>query len=206
MTRDATVQVRNLKVVTLFVAALTLMVALAALAQQIDKGQLSGKSTAAGNPLFLPTVPYATGGTFSASVAVADVNNDGKQDLLVASQNSLGVLLGNGDGTFQPTMNFGRGGNSIAVADVNADGRPDLIVAGRDNEGVVDVLLGNGDGSFQPALSYSTNGNDAGSVAIADLNGDGQPDLIVANCASSGFACFGRGSVGILLGNGDGTF
>jgi Big-like domain-containing protein/VCBS repeat protein len=206
MSRNVTAQVRNLNVVTLFAVWLTLMVALAGRAQQIDKGRPSAKSIAAGNPLFLPAVPYGTGGIYSASVAVADVNNDGKHDLLVANQNNLGVLLGNGDGTFQPAVNFGRGGNSIAVADVNADGRPDLVVAGVGLQGLVDVLLGNGDGSFKPAVSYSTNGNEARSVAIADLNGDGPPDLIVANCAPSGLPCLGRGSVGILLGNGDGTF
>ena len=71
--------------------------------------------------------------------------------------------------------------------------------------GVVSVLLGNGDGTFQAAMSYGSGGQDAYSVAVEDVNGDGKPDLLVANyCADSN--CLTNGSVGVLLGNGDGTF
>ena len=79
---------------------------------------------------------------------------------------------------------------SVAVADVNGDGKPDLVVAnlcssiGSDcpypGTGDVGVLLGNGDGSFQPALTFGA-GGPAASAAIADVNGDGRPDLLVAN-------------------------
>jgi hypothetical protein len=147
-------------------------------------------------------------------VAVADVNGDGKPDLLVAnvcstsnctSGGGVGVLLGNGDGTFQAAMSYGSGGQdavSVAVADVNGDGKPDLVVANSD--GTVGILLGNGDGSFQAAMSYGSGGTSASSVAVADVSGDGKLDLIVANsCAASDCA---NGSVGVLLGNGDGTF
>ena len=76
---------------------------------------------------------------------------------------------------------------SVAVADVNGDGKPDLVVANLcassdcTNGGVVGVLLGNGDGTFQAAVSYGSGGQDAESVAVADVNGDGKPDLVVAN-------------------------
>jgi hypothetical protein len=106
--------------------------------------------------------------------------------------------------------------NSVAVADVNGDGKPDIIVANfcasstLCTEGEVGVLLGNGDGTFQTAVAYPSGGYQAASVAVADVNGDGKPDLLVANicdpnknlCGSPG----GTGSVGVLLGNGDGTF
>lgn len=181
------------------------------------------EATESNTPLFLPVVLYP-GGNQASGVAVADVNGDGKPDLIVlncgncygpssiTNPGSIGVMLGNGDGTFQPAVLYGAGTSSprfVVVADVNGDGKLDLVVANRciDNgclvEAVVAVLLGNGDGTFQAAVTYNTGGLFATSVAVADVNGDGKPDLVVGNdCADSN--C--DGSVGVLLGNGDGTF
>src|SRR5207247_1003460 len=92
---------------------------------------------------------FATGLT-PFSVAVGDVNGDGKPDLAVANYNSntVSVLLGNGNGTFQAAQNFATGATprSAAVADLNGDGKPDLAVANYgSNTGItVSVLLGNG--------------------------------------------------------------
>lgn len=177
-----------------------------------------------GDGTFQTVVKYDSGGAYTLSLAVADVNGDGKPDLLVANNCSsvncepdsvagVGVLLGNGDGTFKSVVTYYSGGlnaDSIAVADVNRDGKLDLLVANAcaNNEctnGAVGVLLGNGDGTFQTAVSYSSDGQGASSVAVADVNDDGKPDLLIANeCGSS--ECTGANGVSVLLGNGDGTF
>ena len=174
------------------------------------------------NPIFLTAPTYGSGGYFAESVAVKDVNGDGKPDLVVANECSdtacmnhgfVGVVLGNGDATFQPVVTYDSGGYSafsVKVADVNGDGKPDLVVANECassdcTNGGVGVLLGKGDGTFQAAISYDSGGHDAFSVAVRDVNGDGKPDLLVANyCADNN--CLTHGSVGVLLGKGDGTF
>jgi hypothetical protein len=119
-------------------------------------------------------------------VAVGDVNGDGTLDLAVANygSNTVSVLLGTGDGSFQAARNFaaGSGPGSVAVGDVNGDGTLDLAVAG---SGGVRVLLGNGDGTFQTTnVSYAA-GSRPSSVAVGDFNGDGSLDLAVANYSSN---------------------
>jgi uncharacterized protein (UPF0548 family) len=143
-------------------------------------------------------------GNYPRSVAVADVNGDGKPDLVTANstygthQGTVGVLLGNGNGTFQAAQNVSTYhlSYSVAVADVNGDGHPDLIATNFSVSGKVSVLLGNGNGTFQKAQEFATSKFPL-SVAVADINGDGQPDLVVASL---------YGKVSVLLGNGDGTF
>jgi hypothetical protein len=218
--RSLRIKSRILNAFSPSIAMLTVLIALPASAQQADAGRSPTQSSAAlfdaGSPLFLPAVNYISGGIFATQVAVADVNGDGKPDLIVGNgfngsipgNGGVGVLLGNGDGTFRTAVTHDTGGpgsfvNGVVVTDVNGDGKPDLIVA---NSCVYDsycltgstvaVLLGNGDGSFQPPLAYSSGGT-AFSLKVADVNDDGKPDIVVANS---------DGSVGVLLGNGDGTF
>ena len=189
-------------------------------ARQHATSQTSGLS-------FANAVDYSSGGEDAVLTVVADVNGDGKPDLVVANscppnsstcpsptdEGSVGVLLGNGDGTFRPPVVYDSGGvlaTWVAVADVNGDGKPDLVVTNlcvntsSCANGTVSVLLGNGDGTFQAAVAYDSGGIAAESVAVADMNGDRKPDLVVSNCTNC--STYGDGSVAVLLGNGDGTF
>ncbi len=142
----------------------------------------------AGTLAFKAAVNYATGsGTFPGSVAIADVNGDGKPDLATANEhsNTVSVLLGNGNGTFQNQVAYATGDTpfSVAIADVNRDGKPDLATTNA-NSNTVSVLLGNGNGIFQTEVAYAT-GTAPNSVVIADVNRDGKPDLATANPTSN---------------------
>jgi hypothetical protein len=170
-----------------------------------------------GDGTFQPPVGYETG-NISSSVAVGDFNNDGKLDLAVSnySSDTVSVLLGNGDGTFQTHLDYatGYGPQSVAVKDFNGDGKLDLAVVNYYGEnsdyqgpGSVSTLLGQGDGTFGGHIDYQT-GAGSVSIAIGDFNGDGIPDLAVANACGRDNLCLGRtpGTVSILLGVGNGTF
>jgi hypothetical protein len=137
---------------------------------------------------------------YPLALAVADLNNDGRLDIVTAN-NSFGasVLLGNGDGTFQAYRPVGSsaGPTWVTVADFNNDGVPDLAVTTAAD--TVDISLGNGDGTFQTFTPVTTGtGTNPQSVVASDLSGDGNQDLVVA--------CYGANGVGVLMGNGDGSF
>lgn len=129
------------------------------------------------------------------------------------------MLLGNGDGTFHAPLTYSSGGyevDSIAVADVNGDGKPDLLVANHcaslmdcssDNQpGSAGVLLGNGDGTFQAAQIYDSGSYYANSITVADVNGDGKPDLLVANCGGAVTPAAGTARQACCWGMGTGLF
>jgi len=154
-----------------------------------------------GDGTFQTPITRDAGRTLNCS-ALADFNGDGKLDL--AGQGFGGwdsitqtytnitvvVLLGNGDGTFQPTVNYnaGKSPGRVAVGDFNGDGKPDLavtdIVSGKQIvPGNLWVLLGNGDGTFQSAVNYVA-GVRPGPLVVGDFNGDGKADLAVVNVYS----------------------
>lgn len=142
---------------------------------------------------------FDTGDAPVGAVA-ADFNDDGVLDVAVANSlgDSVSVLLGNGDGTFQDAVTYSAGDKAtgIAAGDVDGDGLPDLVVA-NSTAGDVSVLLNNGDGTFADAVDYTT-GSTPTAVALGFLDGDAVLDMVVTN--------WSQNSVSIFIGNGDGTF
>ena len=100
-----------------------------------------------------PTTTTYPGGTGAVALAIADVNGDGKPDIVAATSNGALVMLGHGDGTFASGVTYGSGASSVAVADVNGDGRPDLALSSTASQAVI-ILLGNGDGTFGAPASF----------------------------------------------------
>ena len=154
-----------------------------------------------GDGTFTEGGSFSTGGsgTFAPySVAVADFNADGNLDLVTADEilNTVSVLIGNGDGTFQGHVDYATGPDSrkVVTGDFNGDGHLDVAVS---TDSGVSVLLGKGDGTLQPQVFYPLATTDNPYMLTADLNRDGKLDLAVASTA---------GSVSVLLGKGDGTF
>jgi hypothetical protein len=130
------------------------------------------------------------GGTVVPVVAVGDANGDGNLDfaITVQSSDSVSILFGNGDGTFQPVVNLGLNGvqdpGGVVIADVNGDGVADVVTANT-TSGNVSVLLSNGDGTFQPAVTFGLSGGFfLVWIAAGDLNRDGRIDLVTANLGS----------------------
>src|SRR5215211_24277 len=155
-----------------------------------------------------------TSGFDSPAVAAVDLNNDGKLDVAIAHEIAcytapcvgsevISVMIGNGDGTFQPSreIQVGRGMAEIAVGDYNRDGFKDLALAGV--QGQVYRLYGVGDGTFvqQPTLTavVDTSFIPVTDIDAADFNGDSIQDLVVA-------VPHNGSRTAILIGNADGTF
>lgn len=146
---------------------------------------------------FAPAVNYSVG-TAPTALVSADLNHDGKLDLVAVnlSSSSISVLIGNGDGTFKIAQSTAVGikPDGVAVADFNADGVPDLAVSNYGDE-TLSILIGNGDGTFKKAIPYALPAAPGG-LTVADFNGDGKPDVAVL---------YFNGSIAILVGKGDGT-
>jgi hypothetical protein len=138
-----------------------------------------------GDGSFQPPV-VANAGLNPTFIASADMNGDGKLDLVItnsfganSSPDTVSVLLGNGDGSFQTpiTVNAGNGITWLLVSDINADGKPDVVIG--NSSGDVSILVGNGDGTLQvPLVSFAAGAY--GPIAPADFNGDGSIDLAAA--------------------------
>ena len=171
--------------------------------------------TGNGDGTFNAPVNFANNtGSDSPAVVAVDLNNDAKLDVVVAhafacftapcvTTLAMSVMVGNGDGTFQPSRQFdvGRGMAEIAVGDFNRDGVKDLAIAGDSSR--VYRLSGVGDGTFvqQPTLTLTadTFGVSATDIDVADFNGDTIEDLVVAIGLNGS-------RTAVLIGNGDGSF
>jgi hypothetical protein len=140
---------------------------------------------------FGPAVTYSAGGLDTWSVALHDVNKDGRLDLIATNNgnNTIGVLLGApaAPGTFglaatyaAPTPGY------LALGDVNGDGRLDVVTNSYLYGTTTSVLLGQATaGTFGAATTFATGGNGPVGLVVADLNNDGRPDLATANFVSS---------------------
>ena len=168
-------------------------------------GASTGSGLAAnlvGTIQFGPATNYA-GGSYSYSVAgivVADVNRDGKPDILVARHYGLEVLFGEGGNFFSSPVDITLHSDWLAIAmgDFNNDGNLDFIAA--DQNSNTSIFLGDGLGNFLLFTNYTTFGSYQNTIVVGDFNGDGKDDLALVNNLDPFF------SIKVAIGRGDGSF
>jgi hypothetical protein len=172
-----------------------------------------------GDGTFRTHMDFFTGSdTNGSSLAIGDFNGDGVSDVAVgtgnySTTNSVIVLLGKGNRSFEQHLDYGvgLGANSIVIGDFNADGKDDIVASNSGSDLPYQggrnftVLLNNGDGTF-PTYRFFATGQVPSDVTIGDFNGDGKPDLAVANGNPFSQFFFATDTVSVLLNNGDGTF
>ena len=126
-------------------------------------------------------------GYASTDLAIADLDRDGRLDVVVSNEQygGISVLRGNGDGTLQSSVMYGGGGNAVdlVLADLDGDNNLDAVLATATLR-EINVLYGNGDATFQPERVFSTAAT-ATSLAIADYDRDGTLDIAIANSDAS---------------------
>ena len=176
---------------------------LAVAASYYPAGQVSVELGKGDGTFGKPTVSafIANGATDTDHMLPGDFNGDGKPDLLIEDYytSAIQILLGNGNGRFQPPVitPFGSGIQDLAIGDFNGDGKSDLVITndGGGSGSYMNIYLSNGDGTFRAGAQYPV--TEYTGVAVADVNHDGKLDLIVTSFAAP---------LQVFLGNGDGTF
>lgn len=141
----------------------------------------------------------------------ADLNGDGILDLAATGSVGIGVMLGNGDGTFRPRVNYTAGAQSqdLAVGDFNSDGRVDVVVSLISPEFSLALLTGNGDGTFNAPVTFDNTAaqDDSPAIVATDLDNDGRLDVVLAHMLSCFVSpCVAARTITVMLGFGDGTF
>lgn len=140
----------------------------------------------------------------------ADLNGDGRLDLAGSGLNSAAVMLNNGNGTFQPRVQYPVAGQTqdVAAGDFNSDGRIDLVVTINTPQISLSLLLGNGNGTFGAAINFpNTSGFDSPDIVATDLNNDGKLDVVIMHSIACFTApCVAAEVITVMLGNGDGMF
>lgn len=149
-----------------------------------------------GDGTFVQHGPVSVGASRPDSIAIADFNHDGKLDVATANDNlgNVSILLGNGNGTLAPAtvvstvtgspgLQDGSVPADIMVGDFNKDGKIDIATIGQGHlsEGVITTLLGRGDGTFSSPIEEIVPGSMLVSATLADMNGDGLPDVVCEN-------------------------
>ena len=142
---------------------------------------------------------------------VADLNGDGIPDLAATGAFGVGVMLGVGDGTFRPRVNFSTGAQSqdLAAGDFNSDGRVDLAVSLNSPQFSLALLSGNGDGTFNAPVMHDNIAalDDSPAIVATDLNNDGNLDVVLAHMLACFVSpCVATRNITVMLGFGDGTF
>ena len=142
---------------------------------------------------------------------VADLNGDGIPDLAATSAVGVGIMLGVGDGTFRPQVNFSTGAQSqdLAAGDFNSDGRVDIAASLINPQSSMALLLGNGDGTFSAPVMFDNTAalDDSPAIVATDLDNDGRLDVVLAHMLSCFVSpCVAARNITVMLGLGDGTF
>jgi hypothetical protein len=166
-----------------------------------------------GTGKFKKAAYYSTGSSAQAyEVKLADINGDGKLDIVTANgDGTLSVLLNKGNGTFQPATlitsvsSLNPNQDDIVIADFDGDGKADIALATYDRQNVVYILIGNGDGTFGTPTVVTTS-DPTITLAAGDFNHDGKMDLIFNTQDCDPRVYPGNAGFVILLGKGDGTF